>query len=304
MQNRLLAIVGPTATGKTAAAVLLAQKLNGSIISLDSMAIYKGLDIGTAKPSWEERQGIPHYLLDVVEPDQDFSVSQYETLARQAIREIQEQGRLPLLVGGTGLYLKAVTEKNNFAQSKPNPALRRKWEQMYAQKGREYVYACLQKVDPKTAQRLHPNDQKRIIRALEVWEETGQPMSALVSNQPETLYQMQIFGLYLEREKLYERINQRVDLMLEQGLLDEVKKLYGRVNSTAWQAIGYKELAAYLDGSLSWADAVELIKRESRRLAKRQMTWFRRDQRIKWIEAGAAEKTAAQILQQLDWSQT
>ncbi|MCQ2560371.1 MAG: tRNA (adenosine(37)-N6)-dimethylallyltransferase MiaA [Clostridia bacterium] len=303
MKSKLLAIVGPTATGKTATAVRLAHQLNGSIISLDSMAVYKGLDIGTAKPSLEERQGIPHYLLDVLEPEQPFSVAQYEILARQAIREIQAQGRLPLLVGGTGLYLKAVTEKNNFAQSQPNPALRQKWEQIYAQKGRDYVYACLQKADPETAQRLHPNDQKRIIRALEVWEATGQPMSALVSNQPETLYKLQIFGLYLEREKLYERINQRVDLMLEQGLLEEVKKLQGRVNATAWQAIGYKELAAYLEGKLNWNEAVELIKRESRRLAKRQMTWFRRDPRIKWIEAGTAEVTAVQILQQLDWGE-
>ncbi|MGI6343972.1 MAG: tRNA (adenosine(37)-N6)-dimethylallyltransferase MiaA [Bacillota bacterium] len=287
--QRLLVIVGPTAVGKTDTAILLAQQLGGEIVSADSMLIYRGMDIGTAKPTAEERSGVPHHLIDVVAPGEPFSVADFQQLARAKIREIALRGKLPMLVGGTGLYVRAVIDHYNFIPAETNWALRAELRRQGAEGGLERLYERLKKVDPVAADRIHPRDERRIIRALEVYTTTGHPLSYW-ERQPDDsrpLYDLVMIGLTRPREQLYQRINQRVHHMLEQGLLQEAAELLRDglpEDFIANQAIGYKELFAYLRGEETLEEALERLKLHTRRYAKRQLTWFRADRRIQWLD--------------------
>ena len=308
-RRKIACIVGPTAAGKTALSILLAKRLRTEIVSADSVQVYRGLDIGSAKPTLEERQGIPHHLIDCVAVDQPgFSVSQYKEMAGEAIESIWERGRVPLVVGGSGLYVHALTYPLNFAIPS-DPVVRRELEVEYAPERQQDAWEKLRQIDPETANRLHPNDRKRIIRALEVFVCSGKPLSAygndfVNAEGREAPYDSILIGLRMERAALYERIDKRVDCMLEQGLLDEVRRLSSLGLSRrlpALQSIGYRQLLEYLDGQVSYEEAVEHIKQETRRFAKRQISWFKRDKRIIWYDVPdnpldwIAEQAADQI---------
>ena len=291
MKGPLLVIVGPTAVGKTALSLSLAQAFRGEIVSGDSMQVYRYMDIGTAKATEEERKRVPHHLIDIVDPDYPFSVEEYQRLARRAIEDIHRRDRLPMLVGGTGLYIQAVTHEYILPGVEGNPALREALHRFADEEGNERLWEKLKAVDPDTAARLHPNDRRRIIRALEVYEGTGIPFSKLqrkASPRYDTLW----IGLTMPREQLYDRINRRVDQMLEEGLVEEVKALRDRGyhrDLTSMQALGYKEILMYLDGEMRWDEAVEAIKRGTRKYAKRQLSWFRRLSEIHWFDVNKPE---------------
>lgn len=284
----LVVIVGPTAAGKTDIAIELAKRVGGEVISADSMLVYQGMDIGTAKPTLEEMEGIPHHLIDVVTPDQEFSVAMYQRLAEQLIVDISSRERVPFLVGGTGLYVRSVIDHYDFSEAPKDDSLRAKLMEEAESLGSMGMHEKLESIDPATAARLHPNDLRRVIRALEVYCQTGKPISQ--SKQNKTLsnpkYKLHMFGLTMERKLLYQRIEQRVDRMLDLGLIQEVKRLISKHGSlgTSMQGLGYKEIVAYLEGKSTLEEAIELLKRNTRRFAKRQLTWFRADQRINWIE--------------------
>ena len=285
---RIIAVVGPTASGKTALAVQIAKKYGGEIISADSMQIYKGMDIATAKPTEEEKQGIPHHLMDFLEPTESFSVSQYVDLAHRAAVDISSRGRLPVLCGGTGLYVRSFLENITFAQEDTDPALREEIAGRYETLGGQALIDHIRSFDPVTADKLLPSQRKRIIRVIELYESTGRTMSQQLedSRKEPSPYDVTAIGLTCaDRQKLYDRINRRVDIMLSQGLLEEARQFYaGYKGQTASAAIGYKELKPYLDGEISLEQAVEKLKQETRHYAKRQLTWFRRDEYIRWIE--------------------
>lgn len=286
MNLPLVVIVGPTATGKTDVSIEVAKRVKGEIISADSMLIYRHMDIGTAKPTLAERQGIPHYMIDIIDPDQEYSVALYQKNVEHLITEIHGRGHLPILVGGTGLYVRSVIDHYNFIPDIVDNDFRQKLEQEAAELGADVLHRRLAAVDPKSAGKLHPHDLRRVIRALEVYHQTGRPISDYhdLSGQPPKFHLL-MFGLIRAREALYRRIEARVDQMMAAGLVEEVAGLrqkYGNM-ATAMQGLGYKEVAAYLAGTVSLTEAVELLKRNTRRFAKRQLTWFRPDQRIKWI---------------------
>jgi len=306
-QCPLLVILGPTATGKTHVAVETALLTGGEVVSADSMLIYKFMDIGTAKPTPEERKGVVHHLIDVIEPDQEFSVAHYQERARAVIEDIHRRGKLPIMTGGTGLYIQSVVDGYQFGEVGIDYDLRDELKQYAYRCGKEALHKRLEQVDPATAARLHPNDQKRVIRALEIYKKTGRPMSSFnVKQQKGSFYNTYLFGLYMPREELYDRINRRVDKMLREGLVDEVKKLLELGYDTdlvSMQGLGYKEIAAYLKGKIDFKEAVYLIKRDTRRFAKRQLTWFRRDARIKWINVKdypGAPEIAREIIRQAE----
>ncbi len=294
---KLAALVGPTASGKTDLALKLARKLGGEIVSCDSMQVYKGMDIGTAKAKKEERQVVPHHLIDIVDIDQDFNVAQYQRLASQIIADINLRGSLPIMVGGTGLYYQAVVDNYHFFPMESKISVRKKWEQLIDESGLDFAYKALQKVDSAYSQMISGSDRKRIVRALEVYELTGKPFSTFQKRDQNT-YRLAVAGLYQERQELYRRIDQRVDQMIEQGLIDEVLALRQRNNYrddlNSMQALGYKQVIAYLNGFINRDGMIDEIKRETRRFAKRQFTWFNKDQRIFWIEAG--ENTKEEII--------
>ena len=286
--NDLICIAGPTASGKTGLAVALAKALNGEVVSCDSMQIYRGMDVGTAKPTPEEMQGVPHHLLDVADPGEDFSVGRYVRLATEAITDIHSRGRTAIVAGGTGLYLDSLVKGEEFAP--PSREGERKFlEDAAEQKGIEYVYDMLMEADPETAERLHLSDRKRIIRAMEVFLITGLPLSWHIaqSRHRPPRYRPAWLGLnFRDRAKLYARIDARVDQMLAQGLEQEVQRLLDAgvdPQTTAMQAIGYKELASALRGECTVEEAASRIKQASRNYAKRQLTWFRRNDKIRWI---------------------
>ncbi len=284
---KILCVVGPTASGKTEFAIALAKSKGGEVVSCDSMQIYKGMNIGTAKPSREEMQGVPHHMIDFVDPMCSYSVADFVRDARICIGEILERGNLPILCGGTGLYIDSILNQIEFAQQGEDKAYREELKALAENQGVDAVYRMLQEADPEAAAGIHPNNIKRVIRALEIQKATGLTKTEADRRaRKEPVYDAEIFGMQIEREQLYQRINFRVDRMMERGLLDEVQVLLNRgipATATAMQAIGYKELVVYLEGRCSLEEAVETIKRESRRYAKRQMSWFRRNRQIQWI---------------------
>lgn len=286
---QVLVVVGPTASGKTALGVELAKQLNGEIISADSMQIYRDMNIGTAKVTKKEMAGIPHYLVDCVQPDEEFSVAKFKEAATVAVELILSKRKLPIIIGGTGLYINSLTLPWDFQKKESSEILRQQLAKKAEAEGREVLYEQLKAVDPVTAQLVHPNNINRVIRALEIYELTGKPKSYfdLETRNNELPYDFVILGLDWNREILYERINRRVDIMIENGLVDEAKRLLEMGydwNLTALKAIGYKELRPYLEGEATLAEAIMVLKRDSRHYAKRQMTWFRKDNRIYWIK--------------------
>lgn len=302
MENRLICICGPTASGKTALSVALAKQLHTEIISADSMQIYRGMDIGTAKPTAAERQGVPHHLLDICAPSEPFSVARYVELADAAAQDVLSRGMIPIVAGGTGLYMDALIECSTFSGDETDLSVREKYQRMAAEQGNEAVHTCLAKVDPEGADRLHPNNLKRVIRALEVYEQTGMTIDAFnrLHKRPAPKYAALKIGICpAERQTLYDRIDRRVDQMLADGLLEETKRLLdsGALAGTAAQAIGYKELLGYLQGDAPLADCVALLKQRSRNYAKRQLTWLKRDDNIHWIYYNNGEELPA-ILQE------
>lgn len=285
---KILVITGPTATGKTALGVELAKKLNGEVISADSMQIYRGMDIGTAKPEKEEMQGIAHHMFDVADPSEDFSVSRYVEMAAECIENVYSRGKLPILVGGTGLYIDSLLSGRSFAE-KGDGILREQLGMEYDATGGEEMLKKLSAIDPERGAKLHPADKRRIVRALEIYALTGKTITehdAETRSLPPRYSSMRIALSFREREKLYSRIDHRVDMMMAKGLESEVRALLDAGvprDSTAMQAIGYKELVEALEGKCSVASAVEAIKMGSRRYAKRQLTWLRRDEGLHWI---------------------
>lgn len=286
-KEKLLCIIGPTAVGKTKLSIDLAKQFHGEIISGDSMQIYRGLDIGTAKISKEEMKGIPHHLIDIKNPDESFSVYDFQQLVRKKISAITDRNHLPMIVGGTGLYIQAVIYDYQFSNQGKNNKIRSLLEERVKLEGIERLYQYLSKVDPETARQIHPNNERRVIRALEVYFSTGQTMAELKAKQQYTLlYDVAIVGLTMNRDILYKRINERVDQMIEKGLINEAKALYdqGLKNVQATQAIGYKELFAYFDGKITLEEAVDQLKQNTRHFAKRQLTWFRNKMDVEWFD--------------------
>lgn len=285
-QIEVVAIVGPTASGKTALSIRLAKEFNGEIINGDSMQIYKGLDIGTAKITEEEMEGIPHHLLSFKEPTESFSVAEFQRLVREKIQDIQSRGKLPIIVGGTGLYIQAVLYDFQFTEEKVDEAARQKYYDELSKIGPEAMHERLAALDPETAKTIHPNNTRRVIRALEMIELHGVSKASEEHNRGDIpLYNHLIIGMDIDRTLLYERINKRVDLMMEQGLLEEVRALWEKNirNVQSVKAIGYKELYDYFDGIISLDEAIEQIKQNSRRYAKRQLTYFRNKMDVQWI---------------------
>lgn len=289
MPPKILVIVGPTASGKTRMAVELAQRHNGEVISADSMQIYRTMDIGTAKPTQEEMGDIPHHMIDVADPEEDFSVARYVEMAARCVDDVLERGKLPIVAGGTGLYIDSLLSGRTFAPFSPDSALRGKLERELAEKGGRAMLEELAQVDPEAAQRLHPNDHKRIIRALEVYRSTGK---TITQHNRETQaipprYDALTIGLaFQDRQAMWKRIDQRVDEMVAAGLQDEVRRLLTSGISpkcTAMQAIGYKEFTQALSGEMTWKEAAEVVKLRSRQYAKRQLTWFGRNPNTRWI---------------------
>jgi len=285
----LMVIAGPTAAGKSEVAVEVARRLNGEIVSADSMLIYRYMDIGTAKPSVEEMQGVPHHLIDIIEPDKDFTVAIFQSLAREAIKSIYLRGKMPLLVGGTGFYIDAVLYDYDFSGARVDEEFRKSLHLKAQQNGNEAVHNLLEAVDPAAATRIHTNDLKRTIRALEIYRQTGATGALLRNNnrQAYQAYDILFIALNYERETLYKRIEARVDKMIDRGLVTEVQSLldagYHR-DLVAMQGLGYKEFVGYLYNEYSLDEAVQLVKRNTRRFAKRQLTWFRRYSSINWID--------------------
>lgn len=282
---KVVAIVGPTAVGKTSLSIDLAKRFNGEIISGDSMQVYRGLDIGTAKVTPEEMDGIPHHLINVRELDENYSVADFQVAARQTIQEITERGRLPIVVGGTGLYIQSLLWDYKLgSEGEPEDDTLRKSYELFAEKnGNQALWERLQAVDSLAAEKIHFNNRKKMIRALEVFELTGHSILE-PKEQPEKLYDSFLIGLNTDRAILYQRINHRVDLMVEQGLLEEAKKLAETPDVQAAQGIGYKELFPYFAGEMSLEAALEEVKLHSRRYAKRQLTWFRNRMSVHWFD--------------------
>lgn len=289
MPPKILVIVGPTASGKTRMAVELAQRHNGEVISADSMQIYRTMDIGTAKPTKEEMGGVPHHMIDVADPEEDFSVARYVEMAARCVDDVLARGKLPIVAGGTGLYIDSLLSGRTFASFSPDSALRGELERELAEKGGQAMLEALAQVDPEAAQRLHPNDHKRIVRALEVYRSTGK---TITQHNRETQaipprYNALTIGLaFQDRQAMWRRIDQRVDEMVAAGLEDEVRRLLTSGISpkcTAMQAIGYKEFTQALSGEMTWQEATDVVKLRSRQYAKRQLTWFGRNPNTRWV---------------------
>ena len=285
----LIILTGPTAVGKTALSVKLAKVINGSIISADSMQVYRGMDIGSAKVTKEEMGGIKHYLIDVLEPDEEFHVVRFQQMAKEAMAEIYQEGKIPILTGGTGFYIQSVLYDIDFTSQQEDIAYRERLEQLAKEQGNEALHAMLQEVDPVSAEKIHANNVKRVIRALEFYKKTGMPISEHNEKEAakESPYTFCYFVLNDDRQRLYDRIELRIDQMLEQGLVDEVRKLKEKgyhKEMVSMQGLGYKEILAWLDGEISYEEAVYILKRDTRHFAKRQLTWFRREKDVIWVD--------------------
>lgn len=300
---KVLAIVGPTASGKTAVGIDLALRLNGEIVSADSMQVYRGLDTGTAKPSPEEMRLVPHHMIDIRDIDQPFTVAEYQDEARAAIDSIHERGRLPIVTGGSGLYVRAAVDDLSFPPEHTRSAvIRLRLEESAKKHGAEALHKRLHDIDPASAEKIHPANMRRVIRALEVFETTGLPFSSFAGEWEKraSIYELVMVGITADRDVLYRLIDERVDVMVENGLVDEVKKLVGQGYRDALEqkmALGYREIISYLDGSTTLEEAVNAIKRNTRRFAKRQMTWFSRDPRVIWYKRRPGEDLKALALE-------
>ncbi|PMC38530.1 tRNA (adenosine(37)-N6)-dimethylallyltransferase MiaA [Bacillus sp. UMB0899] len=286
-RKKLVVIIGPTAVGKTKLSIEIAHRLNGEIISGDSMQIYKGMDIGTAKITKEEMEGVPHHLIDIKQPDDDYSVAEFQETVRPLIDVITDRNKMPMIVGGTGLYIQSVLYDYQFTESPSDPEFRKRLELELQQKGEQAIHQLLAQVDPESAKKIHPNNTRRVIRALEIFHCTNIPMDDHLKQQEnKLLYDVALIGLTMDRDVLYQRINHRVDLMVENGLMNEVKHLYdlGLRDTQSIKAIGYKEIYDYFDGKVSYDEALNQLKQNSRRYAKRQLTWFRNKLDVKWFD--------------------
>ena len=289
MKKPLIVLTGPTAVGKTSLSIALARAVEGEIISADSMQVYKHMDIGSAKIKKEEMEGIPHYLIDVLEPDEEFHVVRFQEMAQEAMKEIYSKGKIPILTGGTGFYIQAVVKDIDFSQDTEKSSVRERLENLAQEKGGEYLHELLAQRDPESAEKIHPNNIKRVIRALEYYELTGEKISLHNEREGEKVspYNTAYFVLNDHRERLYEKIDRRVDQMLDEGLVEEVRRLaqmgYTR-DMVSMQGLGYKEILAYLEGEYSLEEAVYVLKRDTRHFAKRQLTWFRREKDVIWVK--------------------
>ena len=284
----LLILTGPTAAGKTSLSIELAKSIGGEIISADSMQVYKKMDIGTAKIRPEEMQGVPHYLIDELDPSEEFNVVAFVEKSKEAMKKIYAAGHIPIIVGGTGFYIQALLYDIDFSQHEDKESYRKELEQLAKEKGKEYLYEILKKKDPEYATITHCNNVKKVIRALEYYKETGKKLSEHneEQRQKESPYNFAYFVLYHDREELYDRINRRVDLMMEDGLLFEVESLIKEgytKNLVSMQGLGYKEFFDYFDGRMTLEDTVDKIKKDTRHFAKRQLTWFRREKEVIWL---------------------
>ncbi|MDI9519931.1 MAG: tRNA (adenosine(37)-N6)-dimethylallyltransferase MiaA [Bacillota bacterium] len=297
MKNSVLVLAGPTASGKSALSLPLAKALNGEIVCMDSMQVYRYMDIGTAKPDRDEQAQVKHHLFDILDPDQSFSVAEYAVLAQETIHDIHRRGKLPIFCGGTGLYLRALSGGMDFGGTQADEAIRARYQRLAQEQGNEAVHRILLEKDPESAQNLHPNNLRRVIRALEILEITGKPMSRQTRKGKEPLpYTLFIYALSWPRETLYERINLRVDRMMEMGLLDEVKNLLNRgvpLTAQSMQGLGYKELVPFINGETELEETLEVLKRRTRNYAKRQITWFKVEKDLRWLsgEDGTATNT-------------
>lgn len=302
MKRPLIILTGPTAVGKTKASIGLAKALNGEIISADSMQVYKYMDIGSAKIRPEEMQGIQHYLIDALEPDEEFHVVRFQQMAKQAMNEIYTKGKIPIVVGGTGFYIQALLYDIDFTESNEDNAYRQELEQLATEKGAEHLHHMLRKVDPASAETIHANNIKRVIRALEFYQQTGEKISEHNEQEraKESPYDFCYFVLNDDREKLYERINLRIDQMLEEGLVDEVQVLKNRGytrDMVSMQGLGYKEILDYLNGDCTLEEAIYILKRDTRHFAKRQLTWFRRERDVIWVDKKSYNYDESKILE-------
>lgn len=288
-KEKVIVICGPTASGKTALSIELAKKINGEIISSDSMQIYKDMTIGTAKPTVEEMQGIKHYLIDFVSPDERYSVADYKKDAKKAIKEIIGKGKTPIIVGGTGLYVDSLIYEIEYPNIEFDEQYRESLEKQVEKKGLEELYEKAKEIDPQAIEKISKNDKKRILRILEIYHATGKNKTEQEkeSRKKEVEYDYKVYALNWDREKLYERIDKRVDIMIEQGLIEEVKEVYNKYEKfpTAMQGLGYKEVVQYLENELTKEEMIEKIKQETRRYAKRQLTWFRKNKQTIWLNA-------------------
>ena len=298
----LIILAGPTAVGKTSLSIRLAKETGGEIISADSMQVYRHMDIGSAKITKEEMEGVPHYLVDVLEPEEEFNVVRFQQMAEEAAERIWEKGKIPLVVGGTGFYIQALLYDIDFTENDGDESYRRQLEQKASdEEGASELYEMLKAVDLKAAQEIHPRNIKRIVRALEFYHQTGKKISEHneTQRQKESPYNYAYFVLTDERSRIYEQIDRRVDLMMEQGLLDEVRYLKERgvrKDSTAMQGLGYKELYAYLEGEYPLEEAVRIIKRDTRHFAKRQLTWFKRERDVIWADKSVIGQNGEKIM--------
>ena len=300
----LIILTGPTAVGKTKASIGLAKAIGGEIISADSMQVYKKMDIGSAKIRPEEMQGVKHYLVDILEPEEEFHIVKFQQMAKAAMKEIYAKGKIPVLVGGTGFYIQAITKDIDFTQAEQEDGYRQELEQLAAEKGNEYLHQMLLDVDPVSAGEIHANNVKRVIRALEFYHQNQSPISAHNQEQKEheTPYNLAYFVLNVPRELLYKRIDDRIDEMLKEGLLEEVQKLkdmgYHR-GMVSMQGLGYKEILAYLNGEMSLETAVNILKRDTRHFAKRQLTWFRRERDVRFLYLPEFDNDRERVLEHI-----
>ena len=297
----LIILTGPTAVGKTAASIGLAKAVGGEIISADSMQVYKEMDIGSAKITPEEMEGVPHHLVDVLEPEEEFNVVRFQELAKEAMKGIYERGHIPIVVGGTGFYIQALLYDIDFTENETDHTYRKELEQLAEEKGEEYLHKLLQEADSESAGQIHCHNVKRVIRALEFYHLSGKRISEHNEKEREKTspYHFAYFVLTDERSHLYANIDKRVDLMIEQGLVDEVQKLKNmgfHRDMVSMQGLGYKEILDYLDGKTSLEEAIYIIKRETRHFAKRQLTWFRRERDVIWLDKQVYDYQDAKIL--------
>ena len=302
LKKPLIVLTGPTAVGKTSLSIALAKAADAEIISADSMQVYKHMDIGSAKITEEEMEGVPHYLIDVLEPSEEFHVVRFQKMAKEAMEKIYSKEKIPILTGGTGFYIQAVVKDIDFSQDTEKSSVRAELEKMAEEKGGEYLHQLLEQKDPESAQKIHPNNIKRVIRALEYYELTGEKISLHNEREGEKLspYNTAYFVLNDRRDRLYERIDRRVDQMLEKGLVEEVRRLaqmgYTR-DMVSMQGLGYKEILAYLEGECTLEEAVYILKRDTRHFAKRQLTWFRREKDVIWVNKPDFEYDDKKILE-------